>query len=175
MVTDPVTGQTNVQGPFMASNGNPVPPAGIFYNGPDFDRGPSDLALDHTLSIYGLVELPWQLQVSGILRAQSGFHFSRQAPVPLDVDGDQNFNTIDHAAGRNVFTAPTFVSLDVRLSKPWRVNERLKVTTLVEFFNALNNPNPAAVEAGEGRPTRFGKPLQVLPGREGQVGLRIEF
>src|SRR5882672_5857787 len=32
-VTDPVTGQTNTNGPFIASNGNPIPQAGRFYNG----------------------------------------------------------------------------------------------------------------------------------------------
>ena len=54
LVTDPITGQTNANGPFTASNGNPVPKAGIFYNGPDLDKGPSDLAMNHTLLIDGL-------------------------------------------------------------------------------------------------------------------------
>ena len=175
VVVEQRSGQSNAQGSFTAANGNPVPQAGRFYNGPDFDRGPSDLALKHTFVAYGSVELPLQFELSGIFRAQSGFRFSRQAAIPVDVDGDQNFNPIDHAAGRNAFTAPAFVNLDLRLSKRWRVGERLKVTTLIEFFNVLNKRNAAAVETGEGRPTPFGQPLQTLPGREGQIGLRIEF
>jgi hypothetical protein len=175
VVVDPVRGGSNADAPFTAANGNPVPQAGRFYNGPDFDRGPSDLALKHTFVAHGVVELPWRFAVSGIFRAQSGFRFSRQAVVPLDVDGDQNFNTIDHAAGRNAFTAPPFVNLDVRLSKVFTVGDRVKVTALLEFFNLFNRRNPAAVENTEGRPTPFGEALQVLPGREGQIGLRIEF
>src|SRR5262249_40732319 len=92
LVTDPVTGQTNANGRFIASNGNPVPQAGKFYNGPDLDRGPSDLALTHTLLLHGIVQLPWQSTVSAIFRAQSGFHFSAVSPKPADVDGDNIFN-----------------------------------------------------------------------------------
>ena len=50
-------------------------------NGPDLDKGPSDLSVNHIFQINGLVEFPWQIQVSSILRVQSGFHFSRTAAV----------------------------------------------------------------------------------------------
>jgi outer membrane receptor protein involved in Fe transport len=175
VVTDPATGQTNAQGPFTASNGNPVPQAGIFYDGPALDRGPSDLAPDHAFTIYGTAELPWKFSVSGIFRAQSGFRFSRQAEVPVDVDGDLNFNPIDRTIGRNTFTAPPYVNLDIRFTRRWQIRDRLRLTGLVEVFNVFNSRNPAAVETARGRPTAFGKPLQVLPGREGQIGVRIEF
>jgi hypothetical protein len=175
VVVEPATGSTNASGPFIASNGNSVPQAGVFYNGPDLDLGPSDLALNHTFLAHGTVELPWRLRLSAIFRTQSGFHFSRLAPVPVDVDGDLNFNDIDHTAGRNAFTAPLLINLDLRLSKRFKVSERIRITSLIEFFNLFNRRNPAAVEAGAGRPTPFGQPLQVLPGREGQIGLRLEF
>src|SRR5207253_7243726 len=80
VVTDPSTGQTNANGRFIASNGNPVPQAGKFYNGADLDRGPSDLALNHTLLVHGTVQLPWQSAISGIFRAQSGFPFTGSPP-----------------------------------------------------------------------------------------------
>jgi outer membrane receptor protein involved in Fe transport len=51
VVKDRVTGQSNANGPFIASNGNPVPQAGKFYYGPNLDRGPSDLALNHTFVV----------------------------------------------------------------------------------------------------------------------------
>jgi hypothetical protein len=175
IVTDQTTGQSNAQGAFIASNGNPVPQAGVFYDGADLDRGPSDLAPKHTFTIFGIAVLPWKFSVSGIFRAQSGFRFSRQAEIPVDVDGDLNFNAIDRAAGRNTFTAPPFVNLDVRFTKRWQIKDRVNLTGLFEIFNLFNSRNPAAVETGAGRPTPFGKALQVLPGREGQIGLRIEF
>jgi len=50
------------------------------------------------------------------------------------------------------------------------------VQVLFEFFNLLNRQNPVAVEANAASiATPFGKAIQVLPGREGQIGFRIEF
>ncbi len=48
VVKDPVTGQTNANGLLWRVTETPVPQAGKFYNGPNLDRGPSDLAVDHT-------------------------------------------------------------------------------------------------------------------------------
>jgi hypothetical protein len=124
-----------------------------------------------------LVELPWQLQVSGIFRAQSGFHFSRQT-LTEDPDGDGTFNGIDHGAGagRNAFTSPAFVNLDMRVAKRFNITERVKIQALFEFFNLLNRQNPASVQTQPGVVNSpFGSLRQVLPGREGQVGLRVEF
>jgi hypothetical protein len=44
------------------------------------------------------------------------------------------------------------------------------------MFNVFNSRNPAAVETNPvSTVTQFGKAIQVLPGREGQIGVRIEF
>lgn len=55
----------------------------------------------------------------------------------------------------------------------------LQMRALLEYFNILNRNNPAAVEnlATETSAPRppFGADLQVLPGREGQVGIRFDF
>jgi hypothetical protein len=181
LVKDPITSQTNANGPFTASNGNPVPKAGIFYNGPDLDKGPSELALNHTLLVDGLVQLPWKIGFSGIFRAQSGFHYSASfAANPPDVDGDNSFNGVDFKSGRNHFIAPPFINADVRVSKRFEFGERVKLQAYLEFFNLLNHANPAAVNslppagAGSNAP-KFGQVLQVLSGREGQVGLQVEF
>ncbi len=111
---------------------------------------------------------------------QSGFHFSRFDEASRDPDGNGNFNSIDFTAGRNAFTAPAFVNLDMRFSKRFDIGERVKIHLLVEFFNMLNRQNPAAVQNRADHPDRpnlrpFGTATQVLPGREGQVGARIEF
>ncbi len=174
-VTDAVTGQTNISGPFVARNGNPVPQAGKFYNGANLDFGPSDFAVDHTLLMHGAVSLPGQLEISGIFRAQSGFHFSKASLSPIDVDGDGLLNGVDFASGRNHFVAPPFTNLDVRFSKRFSITEKLKAQLIVEFFNFFNRANPAAVQQFQNQPSPFGKPLQYLPGREGQLGVRIDF
>lgn len=178
IVTEAGTGRSNEHSSFVRANGRFVAKAGTFVNGPDLDKGPSDLSVDHTFQLNGLLELPWQFQVSGIFRAQSGFHFSRQAIAFEDPDGDGTFNTIDHGpgAGRNAFTSPPYANLDVRVAKKFNITERVKLHALFEFFNVLNRQNPAAVETRQNVPTRpFNSLTQVLPGREGQVGLRLEF
>jgi hypothetical protein len=175
VVTDPNNGMSNANGSFTASNGNFVPAAGRFYNGPDLDRGKSSLALDHSFFVHALFEFPWQVQLGGIFRSQSGFPFSRATDAPLDVDGNLNFNARDLDFRRNGLTAPAYVNMDLRLSKQFRFGEQVRVTGLIEFFNLFNRQNPASVETVPGRPTPLGKPLQVLPGMETQVGLKIEF
>ena len=170
------TRQTNANGSFVSRNGNFVAAAGTFVNGPDLDKGPSSLALDHIFQVNGLVDLPWKFQIGGIFRAQSGFHFSRFDALNRDPDGNGNFNGIDFTAGRNAFTAPAYINLDLRFSKRFDIGERVNVQLLVEFFNVLNRRNPASVQTRESLPTEpFGTITQVLPGREGQVGFRISF
>ena len=170
------TPQSNALGSFVSRNGNFVAQAGTWVNGPDLDKGPSSLALEHIFQVNGLVQLPWQFQIGGIFRVQSGFPFSRFDAANRDPDGNGNFNGIDFTAGRNAFTAPAFINADLRFSKLFSIGERVKAEVLFEFFNLLNRQNPAAIQNREGvlgQP--FGSITQVLPAREGQIGFRLSF
>ena len=165
--------RTNANGPYTRANGRVVAAAGSFVNGPDLDKGPSDLSVDHTFQLSGLLDLPWQVQLSGIFRAQSGFHYSRTGSS-TDPDGNGTLTGIDFIAGRNAFTAPAFVNLDMRFAKRIDFTERVKMQVMFEFFNILNRQNPAGIFTSGADPN-FGKKAQVLPGREGQFGFRFEF
>jgi carboxypeptidase family protein/TonB-dependent receptor-like protein len=167
--------KTNATGSFFACNGNFVPKAGSFYNGATLDNGPSDFALRHTFEFHGLVELLWKIQFSSIFRAQSGFRYTASAKVPLDQDGNGNFDGRDLQTGRNAFTAPPFVNMDLRVAKTWVVRERFRVQGLFEFFNVFNNADAAAIQVQQSTGNLFGTISQRLPGREGQVGLKFEF
>ena len=126
----------------------------------------------------GIIELPYQVLVSGGFRAQSGFNFSRSPAtgVLVDPDGDATVNGIDVDAGRNAFNAPPYANLNLRITKGFSITQRIKADVLIEFFNLLNRQNPAAVGRRADVPLEpFGETLQVLPGREGQIGFRIEF
>ena len=165
--------RTNANGGYTRANGRFVAAAGTFVNGPDVDKGPSDLSVDHTFQINGLLELPWKVQVSGIFRAQSGFHYSRTGSA-TDPDGNGTLTGIDFVTGRNAFTAPPFANLDMRFAKSIDFTERFKMQVMLEFFNILNRQNTASVFT-VGADPNFGKQAQVLPGREGQFGFRFEF
>jgi hypothetical protein len=182
LVTDANTGQTNASGPFINSNRNPVPKAGTFYNGATIDKGPSDLSLNHTFLTHGIVQLPWTMELSGIFRAQSGFHYTRGPNGGPDFDGDGLFNGegLNFAGqgsqyARNIDTAPPFVNMDMRLAKRFNIGERVKAQVLFEFFNLFNRGNTAAVQGLEGTSPAFGSTTQYIPGREGQIGVRFEF
>lgn len=172
----PSAALSNASASFTAANCNPVPQAGQFYNGPMYDKGPSALALKHTFLIDGIVQLPWKSEFSSIFRVQSGFPYSRNLNTLIDVDGNTNSNGIDHSAGRNDFTAPTFANVDMRVAKRFDISERVRLHAYFEMFNLLNAANPAAVQTQTNVTSQpFGSKTQLLPGREGQVGLRIEF
>ncbi len=179
VVTDPGTAscpsKTNATAGFFACNGNYVPVAGKFYNGATLDNGPSDFALRHTFEMHGLLQLPWKIQLSNIFRAQSGFRYTASAKNPVDQDGNGNFNGRDLQTGRNAFSAPPFVNMDLRVARTWVIREHVRVQGMFEFFNFFNNGNPAAIQIQQSTGPLFGTISQRLPGREGQVGLKIEF
>jgi hypothetical protein len=185
VVTDPGSGTcpggTNATSSFFACNGNYVPKAGVYYNGASLDSGPSDFALRHTFEAHGLVELPWKIQFSSLFRVQSGFHYTQNALVPVDQDGNGAYNGRDLKTARNAFTTPYFLNMDLRVAKTFAVGDRVRLQALFEFFNLFNSANPAAVNlnqnhnplnAGE---AIFGSTAEYLPGREGQFGLRLTF
>jgi hypothetical protein len=184
--TDVLTGRpcggTNATAAFFTCStksafGNYVPVAGKFYDGATLDSGPSDFALRHTFEVHGLVTLPWKLQFSSVFRAQSGFRYSQTSGLGTDQDGNGQFNGRDLQTGRNSFTAPPFVNMDMRVARTFVIREKFKLQALFEFFNLFNNANPAAIQLQKqpvaGVP--FGTVSQVLPGREGQIGLKLEF
>ncbi len=183
LVTDANTGQTNANGPFINSIGNPVPKAGTFYNGAKLDEGPSDLSLNQTFLIHSIVRLPWKFELSGIFRAQSGFHYTvSPADGGSDFDGDGLFNGLGlHFDGqgalfaRNTQTAPPFVNMDMRIAKRFNIGEHIQAQALFEFFNLFNRDNPAAIQTLQGGTPPLGSTSQYLPGREGQIGLRFDF
>lgn len=179
VVTDPgngtCAGGTNATAAFTACNGNYVPKAGVFYDGAKLDSGPSDFALRHTFEVHGLVELPWKIQFSSLVRAQSGFRYTNSALQPIDQDGNGAYGIRDLKTARNAFTAPPFVNMDLRIAKTWVIRERFRVQGLFEFFNLFNNANPAAIQIQESQASTLGTVSQRLPGREGQIGLRLTF
>jgi len=179
VVTDPGTAsclsKTNANAAFVACNGNFVPKAGVFYNGAALDSGSSDFALRHTFETHGLVNLPWKIQLSSLLRAQSGFHYTASAAAPIDQDGNGSFTGRDLRTGRNAFRAPAFVNMDLRVAKTWVIREGLRFQGMFEFFNLFNTGNAAAMQNEQSQASTFGTVSEWLPGRQGQVGLRLEF
>ena len=166
-VTEPSTGRSNVNGSFTRANGTLVQQAGTFLNGPDRDKGPSDLAIDHVFQVNGLVELPYQILVSGIFRAQSGFHFSRQpaAGVLVDPDGDSVGERHRRRCGTQRVYAPPFVNLDMRVSKRFASRGPCHGGGADRVLQRVQPPEPGRCRAPGGRATRAFRRVDTSPAR----------
>ena len=81
---------------------------------------------------------------------------------------------MDWTKGRNRFAVPPFVNMDLRITKRFSFGDK-ELALHFEMFNLFNRANPAAVQQQPGQATPFGTVLQVLPGRESQVGVRFSF
>ncbi len=175
LVTDPKTGQTNANNGFFLSNGNFAPKANTFWNGPKLDEGPSAFALRHTFQMHGTVHIPFKIELSSIVRAQSGFRYTQSATAAVDQDGNGQISPRDLKTGRNTFTAPPYFNQDLRIARTFTIHDHLKIEPLFEYFNLYNNANPAAIQVQQALGKQFGTISQRLPGRQGEAALRIEF
>jgi hypothetical protein len=143
----------------------------------EFDRGPSDLLVPHTFVASGVGHLPMDFLVSGVFRATSGVFFSA-AGGTIDYDGDGISSRRPRGTTRNEFNGPGSANLDLRVEKRFSFGGRYTAAALIEFFNLTNARNPRLIDASwvNGAPgPNFGEVLVPLPGRETQLGFRLEF
>jgi len=143
----------------------------------EFDRGNSDLSVPHIFVLSGVVSLPVDFWMSGVMRATSGVRFSAVG-TPTDYDGDGIVSTRPRGTERNQFTGPSTFNLDLRLEKRFHVGKRGGVSLLFEGFNVTNARNPRLIDAAyvSGQPgPNFAEVRVPLPGREIQLGLRLQF
>jgi hypothetical protein len=143
----------------------------------EFDRGNSDLSVPHIFVLSGVVSLPIDFWMSGVVRATSGVHFTAVG-TPTDYDGDGIVSTRPQGTERNQFTGPSTFNLDLRLEKRFHVGKRGGISFLVEGFNVTNSRNPRLIDAAYvgGQPgPNFGEVRVPQPGREIQLGFRLQF
>lgn len=83
---------------------------------------------------WGVIEAPWKVYVSPVLEVRNGFAYSA-------VDETQDF-----VGPRNELRYPTFVQLDLRITRTFRVLDKYDVLIGVKVLNALNHFNPRDVQ-----------------------------
>jgi len=151
--------------------------------------GPSDNDQRHRLALSGTFEIPRGNSDSATRRAVSGFQlsyiFSYGSALPFNtvLGNDRNFDTNSNdrpvGVGRNSGKGFDFASLDLRLSRRFRLSERVNFETLVEGFNVLNRANlqlPNNVFGTAIMPLpSFGQPTGAADPRQLQFGLRLSF
>jgi hypothetical protein len=155
----------------------------------DDERGPSDNDQRHRVALSGTFEFSSRPSESILRRTLNGFQlsyiFSYSSRLPFNVvtGTDRNFDTNANdrppGVGRNSGEGFDFASLDLRLSRRFRLSERMQVETLVEAFNLLNRANlqlPNNVFGAGVLPlSSFGQPTGASDPRQIQFGLRLSF
>jgi len=140
-------------------------------NHPEIDYGPSNQSAPHVFVGNGLVALPWDIDVSGLVFWRSGAAFNPRGIV--DLDGDGLVDQRDTTQPRNEFRTKAYGDVDLRIEKRFNLGGRQAFSVLAEAFNLLNRANVSNVTAVSG--PNFGTPTTFFPGREIQFGVRYLF
>lgn len=154
------------------------------------ERGLSDNDGRHRLTVSGSLEAPAKANDGSLFRrAAEGFQlsyiFTYASPLPFNIqtgadrNNDTNANDRPFGVGRNTGRGFDFAALDLRLSRRFRLTERMRLEALAEGFNVFNRANlqlPNNV-FGTGPTPRagFGSPNAAADPRQLQLGLRLNF
>ena len=152
------------------------------------DRGLSDNDQRHRLVVSGSIEAP-EGKTSGLQRALRGFQFgyiftyASRLPFNVLLGNDRNFDTNNNdrpvGVGRNTGRGFDFASLDLRVSRRFKLTERVDVQLLAEGFNVLNRPNFGVPNNTFGTGVTplpaFGQPTAAFDPRQFQFGIKVGF
>jgi len=153
------------------------------------DRGLSDNDQRHRLVVSGSLEAPPQGKASGFQRVLQGFQlgyiFTYGSALPFNVllGNDRNFDTNNNdrpvGVGRNTGRGFDYASLDLRLSRRFRLTERVDLQLLAEGFNMLNRANFGVPNNTRGTGANplpsFGQPTSTFDPRQFQFGVKVSF
>ena len=155
----------------------------------DYDWGLSDRDVEHRLVVTGMIQLPADFQISGILNYQSGYPYTLvDSGVDFAYCSSVGWNCPDYRAvmggivvGRNTERNESIQTIDVRVGKFFRFGDGMRLDVFVEAFN-LFDENSFGVGFGQRNirngavPDTLGIPsfLTTSP-RQLQIGGRFSF
>jgi hypothetical protein len=153
------------------------------------DLGRSDNDQRHRLVVSGSFQAPAKGAEEGLRKALRGFQLSyiytygSRLPFNVLLGSDRNFDTNNNdrpvGVGRNTGRGFDFASFDLRLSRRFRLTERLGLDVLAEGFNLFNRANFGVPNntfgPGVTPLATFGQPTAAFDPRQFQFGLKLSF
>lgn len=147
----------------------------------NLDRGPSDFHQRHRFVSHGLLELPFDSQLSFVATLASGLPVNAVTGVDNDGDGYRFDRPV--GASRNSFRTPMQATFDTSLAKRFQLREGIRLELRAEVFNLFNRNNYIKLQNiygnGDAPRTDFLTPLAGVqnsdPSRQFQLGARLVF
>lgn len=108
------------------------------------DHGPSGEDVRHRFVLAGTVQLPWKFELNTLSQFESARPFTLTTGVDINGDGVKNDRAVINGqqTGLDVFRGIPFAQVDLRISRTFKLNERVTLNPFAEFFNLLNRQNP---------------------------------
>jgi len=102
------------------------------------DYGPSGEDVRHRFVLAGTFQVPGGLELTTMAQAESARPFTLTTPVGDRAVVNGVKTSLDQARGT------PFFQLDLRVSRPLKLGDRVEVRPVAEFFNLFNRNNPGA-------------------------------
>jgi hypothetical protein len=124
---DYVNGVSNVNNPF----------------GPG-DHGPSGEDVRRRFVLAGTLQLPWKFELNTLSQFESARPFTLTTGVDINGDGVKNDRAVVNGqqTALDAFRGVPLAQVDLRISRNFKLNERMSIKPFAEFFNLLNRQNP---------------------------------
>jgi hypothetical protein len=156
---------------------------------PALEFGVSRQHVPHRLTLGWMADVPRRtplihdIQLNSVVTVQSGRFNTVFAGSDANGDGNPNSDRPGYL-GRNTMQGPGTESVDLRLSRVFRLGEQLRMTFSADAFNLLNHMNVTEIGTLWGNPSLsvapspllgFGAPVGVSNSREIQGSLKLTF
>ncbi len=108
------------------------------------DHGPSGEDVRHRFVLAGVLRLPFAIEAATLAQFESARPFTLSTPVDINGDGlDTNDRAVVNGTQTTLdqFRGTPFAQIDLRISREFRIGERVALRAFVEFFNLLNRQN----------------------------------
>jgi hypothetical protein len=103
------------------------------------DYGPSGEDVRHRFVIAGTVHVPGGFEVTTITQGESARPFTI-----TKADNSGRISVKGNPTALDAFRGTPYIQMDLRVSRPIKINERVQVNPFAEFFNLFNRNNPGA-------------------------------